>query len=213
MGDGDAKPVDGEKGDHNTMSRARHGTASEGGGEHLLARVATGESAPFGEWCARLEAPLFTYLLRLVGDRTEAEDLTQEAFLRVFRMARERRLRGDDASGRALLFTIAHNLAMDSHRRVRNVVPLKPSDPPPASTAAERALLRRELDKALGDLPEAQRSALMLREFGGLSYGDIARALDANEGRVKTWLYRARRKLAELLDREGQYIGEQHHGL
>ena len=74
-------------------------------------------------------------------------------------------------------------------------------------------MLREEIGRALADLPESHRSALMLREFGDLSYAEIAETLGVTTGVVKTWIYRARRRLADLLDRDGQYVGERNHGV
>lgn len=173
-------------------------------------RLCKGDINAFEALCLMLEQPLFAYLLRLVRDRSEAEDLAQEALLRLFRMAREGRLRGEP---RPLVFSIAHNLAVDFHRRANKVVAFNPSRPPPASRKAERALCREAIDKALARLPETHRSALMLREFGELNYAEIAETLGVSAGVVKTWIYRARRRMAQLLDRDGQYVGERSHGV
>ena len=63
------------------------------------------------------------------------------------------------------------------------------------------------VDACHAEYMRAHRSAIMLREFGELSYGEIAEALATNEGCVKAWIYRARKRLAQLLDRDGQYVG------
>ena len=94
-----------------------------------------------------------------------------------------------------------------------DVVSLEARASAPASGPAERAMLREEIGRALADLPESHRSALMLREFGDLSYAEIAETLGVTTGVVKTWIYRARRRLADLLDRDGQYVGERNHGV
>lgn len=196
------------------MSHSRGTDESDG---RLLRRVCRGDVAAFEALCLVLERPLFSYLLRLVGSRAEAEDLAQETLFRLYRTAREGRLRTRTGAPRALAFTIAHNLAVDYRRRARNVVPLTGGERAPSqgnpAWAAEQALLREQIDRALAELPENHRSALMLREFGELTYAEIAGALDVKEGLVKAWIYRARRRLSELLDRDGQYVGEGSDGV
>jgi RNA polymerase sigma-70 factor (ECF subfamily) len=173
----------------------------------LFNKVCRGDLDAFEAFCVRVEAPVFTYLNRLVRNASDAEDLSQEALLRLYTMAREKRIRVTDGSPRALLFRIAHNLAMDHFRRARHKPELVPSELTPADDPVTRSLLREQIDMALAELPEAHRSAIMLREFGDLSYNEIADTLDATLDQVKVWIYRARKKLAILLDRDGQYIG------
>lgn len=157
-----------------------------------------------------IEAPLYSYALKLLRNRAEAEDVAQESLLRLFRAMNNGRLK---QSPRAYVFSIAHNLAMDAHRAQARLAVL--SSPAGASAgqaltpsdAVENSLLREQLDQALAELNTDQRSALLLREFGELSYGEIAETLRVSVGQVKIWIYRGRRRLAELLDRDGQYIG------
>ncbi len=176
--------------------------------EHLVQRSREGERLAFEALCARIEGPLFGYALGMIHDRHEAEDIAQESLLRLYRIASTGQLRDGGGSARALAFTIAHNLAVDRLRRERHTQPLDENTPAPENRPAEQVLLREQLDKALAELPESHRSALMLREFGGLAYAEIASALDANLGEVKVWIYRARKRLAMLLDRDGQYVGD-----
>ncbi len=173
----------------------------------LYRRLCSGDVSAFEELCLRLEGPVLGYLTRLVG-ASDAEDLAQEAFLRVYGMACNGRLRRDRASPRALLFTVAHNLAVDFLRKAGHAPSMPPRPSVSAARSAEQGLLRAELDKALARLPDNHREALLLREFGELSYNEIARTLDVDVGRVKVWIYRARTRLAGLLDRDGQFVGE-----
>lgn len=177
----------------------------------LLGRVARGDTVAFDVFCRQLERPLYAYALGLVKEHAEAEDIAQEALFRLYRMARSGEIRSRRGSPRALVFAIAHNLAMDVHRRARNVVVLEPQVPRATSTHAERALLREQIEHALALLPGSHREALLLREFGELSYAEIARTLDSTIDSVKIWLYRARHRLAELLDQDGQCVREESH--
>lgn len=174
----------------------------------LADRVRKGDMAAFEMLCKRIEAPLFHYALGLIRNPQEAEDVAQETLLRLYRMARSGRLDAGRNSCRSLAFTVVHNLSMDAHRRARHRIPPcapSPSGPSP-SESTERALLREQIDLALARIPDTHRSALLLREFGGLTYSEIAEALTVSSNVVKIWIYRARRKLAGLLDREGQYV-------
>ncbi len=175
--------------------------------QRLFDRLAAGDLEAFDAFSRRLERPVFSYLLRLVRNRAEAEDLTQEAMLRLYKMARKQSIRNTGGSPRSLVFRIAHNLAMDYYRKVRRQGELEAATPPPASRKAEAVLLRQQIDRALADLPEQHRNAIMLREFGDLSYQEIASTLGASLDQVKVWIHRARKKLATLLDKDGQYVG------
>ncbi len=163
-------------------------------------------AARFAAWCADLERPLHAYLTRLVHSREDAEDLAQDALVRVFRLWRDGGLR-KEGSPRALVFGAAHNLAVDLLRRRARPVPGDAMAPAPSASSGD-PLLQQEIGKALEQLPENHRRALLLREYGGLRYAEIARVMTASEGAVKVWIHRARRRLAELLDRDGQYVGD-----
>lgn len=176
-------------------------------------RLRKGDRRAFETLCLELERPLFGYLLRFVKSRADAEDLTQETLLRLYRMAVEGRIRRQNGALRPLVFSIAHNLAIDAMRKAGNTETVTRDETPHASAPVERVLLREQIAQALAELPENQRSALTLREFGELSYDEIAETLNSSRGAVKTWIYRARRRLAELLDRDGQYVGGSRDGL
>ena len=163
----------------------------------------------FERLCGVIEGPLYSYVRRLTGDPCEAEDVAQEALLRLFRAMRGGR---PPQSPRSLVFSIAHNLAMDVHRRRQRKPPPDTRAVPSPGDGVARSLLRAEIERALDTLPADQRSVLLLREFGELTYAEIAETMQAEVGQVKTWIYRARRKLSTLLDRDGQYVGGSNAG-
>ena len=183
--------------------------------QELLDRLRKGDAAAFDRLCLQLETPLFSYVRNMVKDRCEAEDIAQEAMLRLYIAAREGKVR---SAPRAYAFSTAHNLAVDAQRRSRrNGSPEAPAPEPAgqhnaASASVERRMLREEIDKALAMLPEGQRSSVMLREFGGLNYAEIAQTLGVSTDQVKVWIYRARKHLAQMLDRCGQFVGGQARG-
>jgi len=181
----------------------------------LLKRLQKGDLSVFDTFCLSIETQLFSYVRHMLKNHCEAEDITQEALLRLYVAAREGKVR---SGPRAYAFSTAHNLVVDFQRRSRrNSDPggqvQSPSGPRnEASQSTEQGILREEIEKALATLPETQRSAVMLREFGQLNYGEIADTLGASLDQVKVWIYRARKHLAQVLDQDGQFIGEQARG-
>jgi RNA polymerase sigma factor CnrH len=145
---------------------------------------------------------VFGYCRYQLGSREEAEDATQTTFLWAFRGLRRGVIpRAEDA----WLFTIAKNACRARHRargrrREREVVsdPHVVADISPAPAQREDELIG--LEEALARMPELQRRAILLREWRGLSYREIAAELDISGSAVETLIFRARRSLAELLD-------------
>ena len=134
------------------------------------------------------------YLRALTGQSELADDLTQDVFVRVVQGAggyepRERE--------RAWLFRIARNAAID-HRRRAAVRPQPAGEAREPTTAPVQAL-RSALAEALARLADAEREAFLLAELGGLSYAEIAVALDLTPAAVRSALYRARLSLRAAL--------------
>ncbi|MBX7257593.1 MAG: RNA polymerase sigma factor [Candidatus Hydrogenedentes bacterium] len=185
----------------------------DGSGQELAGAAARGDLKAFELWCTRLERPLYGYAFGMVRNVHDAEDIVQETLLRMYRLARERRLRDDAGSARSLAFGIAHNLAVDTFRRRRGAQPVSEARSPEAYQSAEASLVREQVERAVAELPEKQRSAWMLRTYGELSYAEIAVVLGISLEDVKVGIHRARKRLATLLDRDGQYVGERSHGM
>jgi DNA-directed RNA polymerase specialized sigma24 family protein len=145
----------------------------------------------------RHAAAALRFARSLVRDPSSAEDLVHAAFVRLLEAARAGGL--DPARGtlRGLLFRTVRNLGIDWLRAQSRVVPLGDVDPGDGSTGGPG--VRLELSAALAVLPEEQRSALLLRVDGGLSYAEIAAAVGASLAQVKNWIFRARRALAERM--------------
>jgi RNA polymerase sigma factor (sigma-70 family) len=145
---------------------------------------------------------VFGYCLYQLGSREEAEDAAQTTFLWAFRALRRGVVpRAEDS----WLFTIAKNACRARHRaRGRNKQREVISDPQvladisPAPSRQQDELIG--LEDALARMPEVQRRAILLREWRGLSYREIAEELDISGAAVETLIFRARRSLAELLD-------------
>jgi RNA polymerase sigma-70 factor (ECF subfamily) len=165
-----------------------------------------GEMAAFDTLFQRWAGPLLRYLRRMLRDPATAEDLVQEAFLRVYR-ARDRYR--PDARFSTWLYRIATNLALNELRRPRRRDPHESLD---AEGAAPLAALAPDADqqvdarrraaalaRALGSLPDRQRAALLLSAVEGRSYAEVAELLDVTEQAVKALVHRARVRLASRL--------------
>jgi RNA polymerase sigma-70 factor (ECF subfamily) len=144
---------------------------------------------------------VFGYCLYQLGSREEAEDVAQTTFMRAYRGLRRGVVPRAEARW---LFTIAQNACRARHRsrgrkRAREVLsdPVVLADVSPAHVAETDELVG--LEDALARMPDLQRRAILLREWRGLSYKEIAAELELSDAAVETLIFRARRTLAELL--------------
>ena len=173
----------------------------------LIQRCASGDQAAFAELMADHQRMVVQLALNLLGDRDEALDLSQEVFLRVFRMIG--RFRGQSAL-KTWIYRIAVNQARNRHRTWRrrhraDQVSLEAHvathgdfrsgvESGPDRVLAQKELAAR-LKSAIDGLPFDQRTAIVLREVDGLSYEEIAYSLGVAVGTVKSRLTRARHTL------------------
>ena len=164
-----------------------------------------GDSCAFDRMCADLIGPLYGYALSLVRNRHVAEDLVQETFMRLLNLMRNEKLRNRSGTVRSLVFTILHNLAIDLRRTAKLTIPIDEAIPARTDPALERAAIRDEIDAALAQIPVNYREAIALREFGGLTYDEIAVTLNATLPEVRTWIHRGRKQLATLLSHHKRY--------
>jgi RNA polymerase sigma-70 factor (ECF subfamily) len=177
--------------------------------ERLMLRFQGGDARAFEVLVRRHRTPLFSFLLRLTGDRARAEDLCQETLLKVVRAAEGWAPR---ARFQTWLYAIARNQAVDEARRqaFRRAEPLdapgRPeaaSEDPAPDRAADGALLRPRLEAALAALPEEQREVFLLREYAGLRFHEIAEVTGTPENTVKSRMRYALEALRARLEALG----------
>jgi RNA polymerase sigma-70 factor (ECF subfamily) len=179
----------------------------------LMLRLQAGDQGGFQELFRKWSPRVLQYVRRLVGSDAQAEEVTQDVFVQVFRFRHRYRPQSRLATW---IFTIATNLSLNELRRPerqlrvdlweRHDEDASPEGPPlpdphmptPEQGASTRELSRR-LEAAIGELPPKQRAALLLSRLDGLAYRDVADALGCTEGAVKALLFRATQTLKQRI--------------
>ena len=179
----------------------------------LMLRVKRGDRAAFAELVDKYKQPVMNFIFRRLRDDTEAEDLAQNVFLQVYK---SRARYKQTAKFSTWIFTIAHNLTLNELRR-RSRHPAESledthtenEEQPPrqiedkSQVAAPDNVLQGELaqkiDEALDELPENQRSAILLCRQEDLSYEQIAKVLRCSLSATKSLIHRGRETLKEKL--------------
>src|SRR6187200_2303669 len=181
--------------------------------EELVARSVGGDADSFNELILRWERPIYALAYRTIGREEDARDVCQETFLRAFRALP--RFRGQ-AKFSSWLYRIALNLCRDWIRRERRTPVVQApegvdlvelaSEAEPAESI-ENLVARRELGravaKAMAMLPEEQRTAIVLKEYHGLTFQEIADLLECPLSTVKTRLYQGLGVLRKQLAHAG----------
>jgi RNA polymerase sigma-70 factor (ECF subfamily) len=180
--------------------------------EALLVLYANGDPSAARALTQRLAPRVFAYAMRVLGDRAEAEDVTQEALLRLWRIAPE--WRQGEAQVTTWLYRVATNLATDRlrGRKRRQAETLddvaEPGDDRPSVVAGMiEADRMAALQSALEQLPDRQRQAVVLRHIEGLSNPEIAQILDIGVEAVESLTARGKRALAALLAGRKEELG------
>jgi RNA polymerase sigma-70 factor (ECF subfamily) len=171
----------------------------------VLRKAQRGDERAFSLILRAYEVPVYNYVLRLVGDRSLAEDLTQEVFLRVYQGLPKFSLR---CRFTTWLFQVTKNRVLDelraNERRPRAVVAL--DDVPPLEVLDapfERIEAMDAVWRAVEELNVDLKMALLLRDVVGLSYTEIADSLEITLATVKWRIYKAREEVQLSLEREG----------
>ena len=175
----------------------------------LMARAGKGDQQAFRELVERHQNAVIGLVAKMLGDPTEAEDIAQQVFIRLWKHAKNYR---PEAKFTTYLFTIARNLVFNESRRrsrKKEVSVEEREDSANLHVAAasehepDTALLQGELqaavDRAIASLPEAQRVAVVLRRYEQMPYEEIAVVLKLSVPAIKSLLFRARTSLREAL--------------
>jgi RNA polymerase sigma-70 factor (ECF subfamily) len=177
----------------------------------LMLRVKQGDAEAFEELVEKYKRPVLNLVYRMIGDPTEAEDLAQNVFVQVFKSADRYRV---SAKFSTWLFTIARNLCLNEIRR-RKRHPADSLDAPtlndeeprqyqdqktaaPGENLAESELISK-IEEAVHDLPENQRTALLLFRDRELAYEDISEVIGCSLSATKSLIHRARETLKARL--------------
>ena len=169
----------------------------------LMRLIGKGDTQALRMLIARWQVQIINFFYRSLRSLQTAEDLTQVVFIRLHRSAH-----GYEPQARfsTYIFHIARNVLLNEHRRMRR----KPATlhnpakfPPVADSDDETRQRCIEIEEAFAHaittLPENQRTALLLLKQQELSYAEIARIMNASETIVKSWIFRGRQRLRELL--------------
>ena len=183
--------------------------------QRCIARTLKGDAEAFAPLVRAYEPGIYGLCFRMARNTEDAQDLTQEIFLRAYRALGG--FRGESRFS-VWLYRLGHNVCLDFLRRRKRQweVSLTQTDEDGQEQELEipdgryepdallaRAELRRAVRQGLMALPEDQRRILLLREIGGLRYDEIAAVLELEEGTVKSRIFRARKKLCEVLRKQG----------
>lgn len=176
----------------------------------LVLRVKAGDESAFDAILQRYKRPVLDFVYRMIGDATEAQDVAQDVFVRAYRGIRRPSFRPSRAAFATWLFQVARNAALDCLRRRKRHPASSLSDLndtgiqiASGDLTPDRAVASGELGQAIaravGELPEDQRTALVLSEYEDMSAGQIADVMRCSRKSVEGRLYRARRFLRSKL--------------
>mgnify|MGYP002629646952 CR=1 FL=1 len=172
--------------------------------EQLMAAIVTGDRHAYAEVVSKHARLLAAYAWRMLGSESEAQDIVQETFLRLWMQAQ--RWDSQKSALSTWLHRIAHNLCIDALRKMSKV--RESSDDEITELLDERESAEQEISReslefqlhaAIAALPERQRSALILVHFQGLTNKELAEILDISVDALESLLSRARRTLKHRL--------------
>jgi len=178
--------------------------------DEILIEEAKQNPAVFDELVLRYQDRLYNFLYRMTGNREDAQDLTQEAFLRIFK-ALDRFRSG--APFLPWMYKIAMNLAINHQKGRNRTTPLE-DDVPTTSlfsspeSVTEQREAQRHISKAIMELPADYRAVILLRHGDELSYEEITQVLEIPLGTTKVRLHRARMLLQQKLRAAGIRTGD-----
>ena len=170
--------------------------------DDLVARAQAGDQTAFRELYREHAGRVYALCLRLTGDSRDAEERTQDVFVRLWDKLRS--FRGDSAFS-SWLHRLAVNVVLNERRttgrRERRVMPAEDLDNVAGAQHAAPLHLNIDLERAIAELPDGAREVFVLYDIEGYGHGEIAQLVGIAEGTSKAQLFRARRLLREKLER------------
>lgn len=167
----------------------------------LLVLYANGDASAARALTLRLTPKVFGHAFRVLGDRAEAEDVAQEALIRLWKQATE--WRQGEAKVTTWLYRVVANLCTDRLRKGRGValdaIPEPEDDAESPAEAMQQKSRQAALQEALMELPDRQRQAVVLRHIEGMSNPEIAQIMDIGVEAVESLTARGKRALAKIL--------------
>jgi RNA polymerase sigma-70 factor (ECF subfamily) len=175
--------------------------------DQLIEAAKQGDRDAFGELVLMHYQGVINVVYRMTGEMQLAEDVAQEAFIRAWTKLHTYR---PISSFRSWVYRIANNAALDILRRRKEQVDIDDLPIPTSGTGVEQSVIHQQqaevVRKAVLALPDASRSVLILREYEGLSYQEIADSLEIPLGTVMSRLAYARGKLKQELSRQLEVV-------
>ena len=175
----------------------------------LLARFAQGDRAAAQVLTARLAPVVYAQAFRMLGDRAEAEDITQDSLLRLWYAAPD--WQAGQAKVTTWLYRVTSNLCIDKMRKSKRqssaAVPEMPDDGPDMERRLQDRARAQALRAALSDLPDRQKQAMVLRHLEGLPNLDVAQIMQISVEAVESLMSRGKRSLADALAPQKKALG------
>ena len=189
--------------------------------DSFLVRMAQrGDIEAFDALAVKYEKRVYNISCRLLSDRDEAEDASQEVFLKVFRSIKDFK---SESKFSTWIYRVTTNVCLDILRKRKDKISFSidaeieqgdgdvrfnPADNSPGvEDEIERSELKRLVSEAVKELPEIHRAIITLRDYQDLSYSEIAVAMDCPEGTIKSRISRARKALRDILVRKRELKG------
>ncbi len=170
--------------------------------DDLVARAQAGDQTAFRELYREHAGRVYALCLRLAGDARDAEERTQDVFVRLWEKLRS--FRGDSAFS-SWLHRLAVNVVLNERRttgrRERRVMPTEDPEALERNRGNRTEGLSIDLERAIAELPDGAREVFVLYDIEGYGHGEIAALVGIAEGTSKAQLFRARRLLREKLER------------
>ena len=180
----------------------------------LLARFAQGDRAAAQVLTARLAPVVYAQAFRMLGDRAEAEDITQDSLLRLWHAAPD--WQAGQAKVTTWLYRVTSNLCIDKMRKRKrqssDAVREMPDDGPDMERRLQDRARAQALRAALSDLPDRQKQAMVLRHLEGLSNPDVAQIMQISVEAVESLMSRGKRSLADALAPQKKALGLEDDG-